>query len=108
MLIQRVALQPISIKSVLHWWNGSFLVSITNIAFKKWPTTGNTVYYTLDITNGTYNRGGSGEKVCFFINGVSPGPTLYATWGDMVSVTVNNKMQHNETSLHWVSPRSWM
>jgi hypothetical protein len=54
------------------------------------------VYYTLEITNGTCNRGGTGEKVCFFINGASPGPTLYATWGDMVIVTVNNKLQHNE------------
>jgi hypothetical protein len=73
------------------------------MALQKWPTTGNTVYYTFDITNGTCNRGGSGEKVCFFVNGVSPGPTLHATWGDMVSVTVNNRMQHNETSMHWVS-----
>lgn len=69
---------------------------------QRFPHTGNTVSYTLDLTNGTCNRGGSGEKVCFFVNGESPGPTIRATWGDILSVTVNNKLQHNATSIHWV------
>lgn len=81
-----------------------FSMLVTDLTLQKWPTTGNTVSYTLDITNGTCNRGGSGDKVCFFVNGAFPGPTIHATWGDMVSVTVNNKLEHNETSIHWVSP----
>ncbi|KAM0704513.1 hypothetical protein Q7P35_008747 [Cladosporium inversicolor] len=74
---------------------------------QKFPTTGNTVSYNLDITNGTCNKGGSGEKVCFFVNGQNPGPTIRATWGDTLSITVNNKMQHNETSIHWHGVRQF-
>lgn len=86
------------------WKNG---YSIATDFDQKFPTTGNTVSYTLDLTNGTCNKAGSGDKVCFFVNGQNPGPTIHAAWGDTLSITVNNKLQHNETSIHWHGVRQF-
>lgn len=47
----------------------------------KWPTTGVTRSYTLEITNGTCNpdsRSG-GERPCQLFNGQYPGPLIYAS-----------------------------
>lgn len=68
---------------------------------KKWPTTGNTVSYTLEITNGTCNPDGHGKRLCFLVNGQYPGPTIQANWGDDMEITVRNKLQDNGTSVHW-------
>ncbi|KAI1258752.1 laccase [Xylariaceae sp. FL1019] len=35
------------------------------------------------------------------INGVYPGPTITADWGDTISVTVTNKLTVNGTGIHW-------
>lgn len=35
------------------------------------------------------------------INGVYPGPTLRAKWGDTIIVNVKNNLQHNGTGIHW-------
>ena len=34
-------------------------------------------------------------------NGQYPGPPIIADWGDMIEVTVINKLQGNGTSVHW-------
>lgn len=71
-----------------------------------WPTTGNTVSYDLTITNTTLAPDGY-ERQVFAINGQYPGPTIYADWGDMISVTVTNDMQDNGTTIHWHGVRQY-
>lgn len=67
---------------------------------QSWPNTGNTVKYTLTITNGTIAPQGD-NKIGFLINGQYPGPKITANWGDYVEVTVVNKLQNNGTSIHF-------
>ena len=45
----------------------------------KFPTTGKTVPFNLEITNGTCNPDGNGAKPCQLFNGVYPGPTITAS-----------------------------
>jgi FtsP/CotA-like multicopper oxidase with cupredoxin domain len=35
------------------------------------------------------------------INGVFPGPPIIADWGDILEITVENKLNDNGTSIHW-------
>ncbi|KAL5205527.1 hypothetical protein ABZP36_033736 [Zizania latifolia] len=41
------------------------------------------------------------EKLAVTINGESPGPTIRATQGDTVVVTVHNKLETENTAIHW-------
>ncbi|PSN60896.1 putative multicopper oxidase, type 1 [Corynespora cassiicola Philippines] len=68
---------------------------------KKWPNTGKTVTYSLEITNGTCNPDGNGAKPCQLFNNQYPGPVISANWGDWIEVTVKNSMQANGTGIHW-------
>lgn len=68
---------------------------------QSWPTTGVTKSYTLIATNGTCDPDGNGARECLLFNEQYPGPTITANWGDTISVTVINDMQHNGTSVHW-------
>lgn len=86
------------------WSNG---YSIATDFDQKFPTTGKTVTYNLEITNGTCNPDGHGERLCFLINGQYPGPTIRAAWGDFLSITVKNNMQDNGTSIHWHGVRQY-
>ncbi|KAF4631995.1 hypothetical protein G7Y89_g6136 [Cudoniella acicularis] len=79
-------------------WGGGF--SIATDYDTAWPVTGNTVSYHLEITNTTMAPDGY-ERLVMAINGQYPGPTIYANWGDTVSVTVQNSLQHNGTGIHW-------
>ncbi|EME38505.1 carbohydrate-binding module family 20 protein [Dothistroma septosporum NZE10] len=79
-------------------WSGG--LSIETDFDEDWPTTGRTVSYDLTITNTTLAPDGY-QRQGFAINGQYPGPTIYANWGDMISVTVHNEMQNNGTSIHW-------
>jgi len=80
-------------------WGGGY--SISTDFDEKWPTTGKTVYYTLELTNTTCNPDGNGDRDCLLVNKQLPGPTIYANWGDKVSVTVKNLLPNNGTSIHW-------
>ncbi|KAK4496153.1 hypothetical protein PRZ48_012132 [Zasmidium cellare] len=86
-------------------WSDGF--SIATDFDQKFPTTGNTVTYNLEITNGTCNPDGHGERICFLINGQYPGPTIRASWGDFLSINVTNSMQDNGTSIHWHGVRQY-
>ncbi|KAI0196089.1 laccase [Xylaria flabelliformis] len=44
---------------------------------------------------------GEVKTSAMLINGMYPGPTIVADWGDTVSVTVTNKLTLNGTSIHW-------
>ncbi|CAD6240618.1 unnamed protein product [Miscanthus lutarioriparius] len=41
------------------------------------------------------------EKLAVTINGESPGPTIHATQGDTIVVTVHNKLETENTGIHW-------
>ncbi|KAK5123448.1 hypothetical protein LTR85_002486 [Meristemomyces frigidus] len=86
------------------WSNG---YSIDTDFDQKFPSTGNTVTYSLEITNTTCNPDGHGSRLCLLFNGQYPGPTIHATWGDNVVVNVKNSMQDNGTSVHWHGVRQY-
>ncbi|KAF2720149.1 multicopper oxidase [Polychaeton citri CBS 116435] len=91
-------------KSRACWTKG---FSVATDFDQKFPTTGNTVSYNLDITNGTCNPDGNGERICMLINGKYGGPLIRAAWGDRLHVTVTNHMQDNGTSIHWHGVRQY-
>lgn len=80
-----------------NWGNG---FNINTDYESTWPNTGNTVKYTLTITNGTISPQGD-SKIGFLVNGQNPGPVITANWGDNLEITVVNNLQNNGTSLHW-------
>jgi len=41
------------------------------------------------------------EKLAVTVNGEAPGPTIRATQGDTVVVTVRNKLETENTGIHW-------
>ncbi|KAF2108380.1 laccase precursor [Lophiotrema nucula] len=80
-------------------WSSGFDANTNN--YQSWPNTGRTVVYDLSITNTTCNPDGHGARTCLLINNKLPGPVLTANWGDIMRITIRNKMQHNGTSIHW-------
>lgn len=70
---------------------------------QKWPDTGKTVPYTLDITNTTLNPDGTGDRLVMLINNQYPGPVIRAQWGDWLEITVNNKLPNNGTGTEFAS-----
>lgn len=85
-------------------WDGDR--SIDTDFDSNWPTTGRTVYYNFDISNITMSLDGFSREV-LAINGQYPGPTIEANWGDIISITVNNNMENNGTSIHYHGIRQW-
>jgi FtsP/CotA-like multicopper oxidase with cupredoxin domain len=79
-------------------WKSGYSIA-TNFD-KKFPTTGNTVQCSLDITNGTCKLDGHGDRLCLLINKQYPGPVIRASRGDTLQITVKNPMQNNGTSIH--------
>lgn len=64
-------------------------------------STGQICLYEFTITNTTIDFDGSGAKMAFAINGQIPGPLIECNWGDVLQVTVHNKLQNNSTAIHW-------
>ncbi|CAM0952255.1 unnamed protein product [Alopecurus aequalis] len=58
------------------------------------------VYYEWDIE---YQKKSPDcfEKLAVTVNGEAPGPTIHATQGDTVVVTVHNKLWTENTAIHW-------
>ncbi|CAL3968634.1 unnamed protein product [Diplocarpon coronariae] len=79
-------------------WGGDFTVETDSEA--RWPTTGKTVRYQLDITNQTLSPDGTPRQM-LLVNGQYPGPVITADWGDLLEIHVTNSMQDNGTSIHW-------
>ncbi|KAH0014443.1 laccase precursor, partial [Aureobasidium melanogenum] len=86
------------------WTDG---YSIATDFDQKFPSTGKTVSYNLEITNTTCNPDGAHEQQCLLFNGQLPGPVIRASWGDTLSITVTNSMQNNGTSIHWHGIRQY-
>jgi len=68
--------------------------------YQHTPKTCNVVTYEFEITNTTISPDGI-ERLGLLVNGQMPGPTIRASWGDTVVVTVKNSMQNNGTSIHF-------
>jgi FtsP/CotA-like multicopper oxidase with cupredoxin domain len=66
----------------------------------RFQATGRTVEYDLEIAEQTVSP--AGKKVRgLTINGTIPGPTLRFREGDTARIRVHNKLNREETSLHW-------
>lgn len=66
------------------------------------PNTGVTRYYDFTIARGRISVDGVLRDV-ILVNDQYPGPNIEANWGDMIQVTVHNKIENpmEGTSLHW-------
>lgn len=74
--------------------------SKTTNYYNTMPNTGVTRRYTFNVGRATIAPDGV-EKDAIVINGAFPGPLIEANWGDWISVTVNNQLEDEGTSLHW-------
>ncbi|KIX94210.1 uncharacterized protein Z520_10237, partial [Fonsecaea multimorphosa CBS 102226] len=63
-------------------------------------STGQTKYFTFEITSTNINFDGT-IRPSFAINGGTPGPAIEVNWGDLVEVTVINSLTDNATTIHW-------
>nr|KAK5443140.1 hypothetical protein LTR18_005817 [Exophiala xenobiotica] len=80
------------------WCDG---LSISDNYYTRDYATDHTCSYDLTITNTTLDVDGSGPKMAFAINGQVPGPLIECNWGDLLVITVHNKLTDNSTSIHW-------
>lgn len=79
------------------WQNGFSVATNTDT---KWPETGKTVTYNLEVTSKTLSPDGVPRLMQVF-NGQYPGPEIVADWGDTLQITVKNSLTNNGTSIHW-------
>ncbi|KAM5469654.1 hypothetical protein MauCBS54593_004208 [Microsporum audouinii] len=56
--------------------------------------------YNLVIDEGSVNLDGVTASHAMLYNGQYPGPWIQACWGDIVEITVTNKLKYNGTTLH--------
>lgn len=85
------------------WGNG---FSIATNYDSTWPVTGKVVKYNLELQNTTMALDGI-SRVVYAINGQYPGPTIRANWGDVLEITVTNRLTTNGTSFHWHGIRQY-
>ncbi|KAF2023523.1 hypothetical protein EK21DRAFT_118669 [Setomelanomma holmii] len=66
------------------------------------PDTGVTREYWLELTDVTVAPDGV-SRSAMAVNGTIPGPTLFADWGDTVTIHVTNSLtdSKNGTTIHW-------
>ncbi|KZW01176.1 hypothetical protein EXIGLDRAFT_718938 [Exidia glandulosa HHB12029] len=79
-------------------WDGKY--DINTDYYTSGPRTGKTVRYNFVLSNVTLHPEGVPRHM-LAVNGQVPGPTIIANWGDMIEVTVTNKLKDNATSIHW-------
>ncbi|KAJ5653602.1 CAZyme family AA1 [Penicillium lividum] len=80
------------------WCDYSISTDYENVV----PTTGVTREYWFDIRQIQLAPDGF-ERPVWTVNGQFPGPTLFANWGDYVTIHVTNNLgpQENGTTIHW-------
>ncbi|KAJ4329018.1 hypothetical protein N0V84_000590 [Fusarium piperis] len=57
--------------------------------------------YYLEVDNMTINGDGINNPEGKVFNQTYPGPWIQACWGDIIRVTVKNKLRYNGTTIHW-------
>ncbi|KAK3321960.1 multicopper oxidase-domain-containing protein [Apodospora peruviana] len=84
-------------------WTTSPAFNINTDYETSTPSTGVTRTYTLTLTEVNNWIGGDGRpKVkAMLVNGQFPGPTITANWGDRITITVNNNLVTNGSSIHF-------
>ncbi|EKG11355.1 Cupredoxin [Macrophomina phaseolina MS6] len=81
-----------------HCWHDGFDIN-TDYEAKIPP--GKLVEYDFTISEAVLAPDGYLTNVTL-VNGVFPGPTLEAEWGDTIRITIHNNLtNHNGTSIHW-------
>ncbi|KAI6380858.1 hypothetical protein MCOR25_001527 [Pyricularia grisea] len=75
--------------------------SIDTDFYKVYPDTGVTREYWLTLEEKDDCNYDGYTRYCQTINGTSPGPLIWADWGDHVVIHVTNNMQTNGTAIHW-------
>ncbi|KAK3387770.1 multicopper oxidase-domain-containing protein [Podospora didyma] len=85
--------------------NGSQFNTRTNYE-NTWPP-GITRKYYLEVDHWTINADGIDNPDGKLFNGTYPGPWIKACWGDLIEVTVKNKLRYNGTTVHWHGLRMW-
>jgi FtsP/CotA-like multicopper oxidase with cupredoxin domain len=78
------------------------LTAAGNSPYTDAPNTGVIRAYDFTATRGVISPDGY-QKSVILINGAFPGPTIEANWGDIIQVTVHNKITGpvEGTSFHW-------
>ncbi|KAK3387315.1 multicopper oxidase-domain-containing protein [Podospora didyma] len=64
--------------------------------------------YTLIVSENNINADGLNFTEGKTFNGSYPGPWIQACWGDLIEITVINKLKYNGTSIHWHGIRQWL
>jgi len=84
-------------------WTTSPAFNINTDWETSWPSTGVTRTYTLTLTelNTWTGPDGRTKTKAMLVNGVYPGTTITANWGDRINITVVNNLQTNGTSIHY-------
>ncbi|KAK2814453.1 hypothetical protein FQN49_008182, partial [Arthroderma sp. PD_2] len=68
--------------------------------YEKIYPEGVTRKYNLVVDEGTVNLDGVTSTEAKLFNGQYPGPWIQACWGDIVEITVTNKLKYNGTTVH--------
>jgi FtsP/CotA-like multicopper oxidase with cupredoxin domain len=79
-------------------WKSGY--SVATNSDTKFPDTGVTRTYNFVVTSKTMSPDGVPREMMVF-NGQYPGPAIVADWGDTISVTIQNNLADNGTSVHW-------
>ncbi|KAI1161367.1 L559a mutant of Melanocarpus Albomyces laccase [Nemania serpens] len=81
-------------------WSAGFNI---NTDYESSTPLGVTRFFSFTVEEFTNWTAPDGEVKtgAMLINGIYPGPTIVADWGDTISVTVTNKLTLNGTSIHW-------
>ncbi|KAI1863425.1 uncharacterized protein JN550_009536 [Neoarthrinium moseri] len=89
-----------NIPSNRRCWTSNFDITTD---YEQSTPPGGSVSYNLEITEVRNWKGPDGvvKNYVQLINGQFPGPTLFAKWGDTITVNVKNSMPTNGTSIHW-------
>jgi hypothetical protein len=64
--------------------------------------------YTLNVTDGTWNTDGQRFNNAKLFNNTYPGPWIQACWGDVLNITIVNKLKWNGTAVHWHGLRQYL
>lgn len=74
--------------------------SLSTNYYEESPDTGVVREYWFNVENKTMALDGV-ERIVLSVNGMVPGPTIIANWGDTVVVHVTNSLMNNGTSIHF-------
>lgn len=105
-LVASVLSHPLSETRRLDSWEPWQGFDLNTNYYEQVPDTGVVREYYFNIVNTTAAPDGRETQVQL-VNGIFPGPTIIADWGDTVVVHVTNSVQDNGTSIHFHGVRQF-